>query len=100
VGLRLEVRKRSERELILKVYGETHTLGNLLAKSALRHPNVRMAAYSVEHPLEEAFVLRLVTDGTRDPANVLKEVVSDLIRLSDELLDRLREALGVEVGRT
>jgi DNA-directed RNA polymerase subunit L len=100
VGLRLEVRKRSERELILKVYGETHTLGNLLAKSALRHPNVRMAAYSVEHPLEEAFVLRLVTDGTRDPVNVLKEVVSDLIRLSDELLDRLREALGVEVGRT
>jgi len=97
--LKLEVRKHDGRELILKVYGETHTLGNLLAKSALRHPNVRMAAYSIEHPLEEAFVLRLVTDGTRDPVDVLKEVISGLVRLSDELLERLSEALGVEVGR-
>jgi len=60
---------------------------------------VRLVAYSIEHPLEEAFVLRLVTDGTRDPAEVLKEVVTGLVRLSDELIGKLSEALGVEVGR-
>ncbi len=93
--MKLEVRKADERELIVKVFGETHTLGNLLAKSALKHPNVRLAAYSIEHPLEEAFVLRIVTDGSKPAAEVLREVVEGLISLSDELAEKLAEALGV-----
>lgn len=93
-GVRLEVRKADERELILKVFGETHTLGNLLAKSALKHPNVKLAAYSIEHPLEDAFVLRIVTDGSKPAVEVLKEVIRKLVDLSDELTERLREALG------
>ncbi len=93
--MRLEIRRADERELIVKVFGETHTLGNLLAKSALKHPNVRLAAYSIEHPLEEAFVLRIVTDGSKPAVEALKEVIRGLVDLSDELAKRLREALGI-----
>jgi DNA-directed RNA polymerase subunit L len=91
--LKLEIKKADSRELIIKVFGETHTLGNLLAKSALRHPNVKLAAYSIEHPLEEAFVLRIVTDGSRPANKVLMEIVEGLIKLSDEVVQEFRSAL-------
>lgn len=92
--VRLEVRKADEREIIIKVFGESHTLGNLLAKSALKHPNVKLAAYSIEHPLEEAFVLRIITDGSKPAPEVLKEVVINLINLSDEVMKRFKEVLS------
>ncbi|MCS7099482.1 MAG: RpoL/Rpb11 RNA polymerase subunit family protein [Sulfolobales archaeon] len=91
--MKIEIRKVDERELIVKVFGETHTLGNLLAKSALKHPNVKLAAYSIEHPLEEAFVLRIITDGSKSAVQVLREVVKSLMNLSDEAIDRFREAV-------
>ena len=92
--MRIEIRKADSRELIVKVFGETHTLGNLLAKSVLRHPNVKLAAYSIEHPLEEAFVLRVITDGSKSPVDVVREVLEGLVELSNEAIARFREALG------
>lgn len=92
--MRLELKKVDERELIIKVFGETHTLGNLLAKSALKHPSVKLAAYNIEHPLEEAFVLRIVTDGNKPALEVLREVVRNLINLGDEVMKKFKEALG------
>jgi len=91
--LKLEIKKVDDKELIIKVFGETHTLGNLLAKSALRHPNVKLAAYSIEHPLEEAFVLRIVTDGSKPASEVLMEVVEGLVKLSDEIVREFKSVL-------
>lgn len=92
--MRLEIKKVDNKELIIKVFGETHTLGNLLAKSALRHPNVKLAAYSIEHPLlEEAFVLRIVTDGSKPASEVLMEVVEGLVKLSDEVVREFKSVL-------
>lgn len=91
--MKIEVKRLDEKELIIKVFGETHTLGNLLAKSALKHPNVKLAAYSIEHPLEEAFVLRIITDGNKSALSVIKEVVKNLVNLEDEVLKKFREAL-------
>ncbi len=91
--MKLEIKKVDDKELIIKVFGETHTLGNLLAKSALRHPNVKLAAYSIEHPLEEAFVLRIVTDGSKPASEVLMEVVEGLVKLSDEIVREFKSVL-------
>lgn len=91
--MKLEIKKVDNKELIIKVFGETHTLGNLLAKSALRHPNVKLAAYSIEHPLEEAFVLRIVTDGSKPASEVLMEVVEGLVKLSDEVVREFKSVL-------
>ncbi|MCX8184666.1 MAG: RpoL/Rpb11 RNA polymerase subunit family protein [Sulfolobales archaeon] len=89
--MKIEVRKIDEKELIIKVFGETHTIGNLLAKSALKHPNVKLAAYSIEHPLEEAFILRIITDGSKSVVHVLREVIKNLTDLSDRAIEKFRE---------
>jgi len=96
LGLEVVIRKRTDKELVIKLVGEDHTIGNLIAKMALNHPNVRLAAYTIEHPLEGSPVIRIVTDGTVDPGQVLKEVVVRSKAITEELLKELRETLGVE----
>ena len=96
LGLEVMIRKHTDKELVIKLVGEDHTIGNLIAKMALNHPNVRLAAYTVEHPLEGSPVIRIVTDGTIDPSHVLKEIVVKSKAITEELLKTLKETLGVE----
>lgn len=95
--MRVEVRKLTNKEVVLKIHGEDHTLGNLVAKLALRHPNVTMAAYQVEHPLEGSPVIRIVTDGNRDALEVLKDVLKEAIGYVDAIIQELEEKVMPEV---
>ncbi len=94
--MELVIRKRTDKELVVKLIGEDHTLGNLIAKMALTHPHVKLAAYVIEHPLEGSPVIRIITDGEVKPDQVLKEVIIKSKDLATELLNKLRETLGVE----
>jgi len=89
MGMRVEVKKLTDKEIVLKLHGEDHTLGNLVAKLALRHPNVTMAAYQIEHPLEGSPVIRIVTDGKKSALEVLKEVLKEGIGYVDALIQEI-----------
>lgn len=93
--MNIRVRKYADKELVLEIEGEDHTLANLLAKSALSNPHTKLATYVIEHPLIGAPVLRIVTDGT-DPFQVLKEVVSSAREEAEQVLKAVSKALGVE----
>jgi len=82
----VELRKLARNEVVIRLAGEDHTLGNLIAKMALRHPNVKMAAYTIEHPLNGGPVIRIITDGRKDSIVVLREVLSEARSLSLQLL--------------
>jgi len=95
----VELRKLARNEVVIRLAGEDHTLGNLIAKMALRHPNVKMAAYTIEHPLNGSPVIRIITDGRKDSIVVLREVLSEARSLSLQLLKVLEsrvKALKVE----
>ncbi len=94
--MELEVRKRTDRELVFKILGEDHTLGNLIAKMALKHPNVELAAYTIEHPLDGQPVIRIITDGSKDPIEVVIEVLRNTKVLTEELLEKIKDSLGVK----
>ncbi|MCS7108093.1 MAG: DNA-directed RNA polymerase subunit L [Sulfolobales archaeon] len=66
--------------------GEDHTLGNLISKYALNHPNVKIAAYSIDHPLTESPKVVIVTDGSKNPLEVLKEVIKEVNDTAEKLL--------------
>lgn len=89
----IKVEKLSGNVLELVVTGEDHTLGNLIAKTALTHPNVHMAAYTIDHPLVTSFRLTIVTDGSRSPIEVLKEIIDGLIELTNRLISVSDEML-------
>lgn len=82
----IKVERLTKNELELRIVGEDHALGNLIAKTALNHPNVRIAAYSIDHPLVGSPKIVIVTDGSKAPLDVLKEVINEIINMSKELL--------------
>ncbi|MEM0015233.1 MAG: DNA-directed RNA polymerase subunit L [Zestosphaera sp.] len=92
--MNIRVRKYTDRELVLAIEGEDHTLANLLAKSALSNPHTKLATYVVEHPLVGTPILRIVTDGT-DPVQVLKEVVASARDEAKQVLKLIVDTLGV-----
>ncbi|MEM1617518.1 MAG: DNA-directed RNA polymerase subunit L [Desulfurococcus sp.] len=93
----MEVRvvSRSERELVLEVYGEDHTLGNLLAKEAIRHPGVEYAAYRVPHPLKNMFEFTIIVKPGYTVESILRDIVDGLENSLAELR-RLVEEKVVE----
>ncbi|ACL11742.1 DNA-directed RNA polymerase, subunit L [Desulfurococcus amylolyticus 1221n] len=89
--MEIRVVSRSERELVLEIYDEDHTLGNLLAKEAIRHPGVEYAAYRVPHPLKNMFEFTIIVKPgytvesiLRDIVNGLKNSLAELRRLVEE----------------
>uniref|UniRef100_A0A7J3ZJL9 DNA-directed RNA polymerase subunit Rpo11 n=1 Tax=Fervidicoccus fontis TaxID=683846 RepID=A0A7J3ZJL9_9CREN len=83
------IEKREENLVRIRVRGETHTLGNLIAKELQRREDVELAYYNIEHPLERSFVLLIRTKKGRDPL----EVLQDSLRSLREKLDRLEEVV-------
>ena len=82
----MEVRviSKTDRELVLEITGEDHTLGNMLMKEALRHPAVEYAAYRIPHPLRDVMEFVLITKEGVKPSAVLVEVIS---RLKSEIAE-------------
>ena len=76
----MEVRvvSRTDRELVLEITGEDHTLGNMLMKEALRHPAVEYAAYRIPHPLRNVMEFVLIVKEGASLSAVLTEILSKL----------------------
>jgi len=87
--VRIEVKKLTDKEVVIRLLNEDHTLGNLIAKMALKHPHVKMAAYVIEHPLEGSPTVRIITDGEVRAIDVLKEVIKESENISSKILDLL-----------
>ncbi len=90
--LQVSVLKYEKNYLELAVKGETHTLFAPLVEYLLKHPDVEYAMYDVDHPLLQNVKFRLKT-RSRDPVEVLKEVVSIIVKDIDELRDKLLSKL-------
>lgn len=81
------IEKLEGNELKVRVKGETHTLGNLIAKELQKRSDVELAYYAVEHPLERNVVFYVKTRGAADPLEVFLEAV----RSAYEGLDKLEK---------
>ncbi|KAI0119956.1 DNA-directed RNA polymerase [Nemania sp. FL0031] len=64
---------------------EDHTLGNLLSEHLKQAPHVLMAGYKVGHPNVPEVMIRLQTDGTVTPREVLIDTCKQLIAAYGQL---------------
>ena len=58
---------------------EDHTLGNMLRHAVLAQPGVLFCGYKVPHPLEPRVLVKIQTDGSQTPAEVLQQACTKLI---------------------
>lgn len=70
----LKILKKTDRELLIEIYGEDHTLGNLITKEALNHPSVTYASYNIPHPLQDKLLIYIAVKENSDSLVVFKEI--------------------------
>ncbi|EIW55278.1 RBP11-like subunits of RNA polymerase [Trametes versicolor FP-101664 SS1] len=63
----------------VKIVKQDHTLANLLRSQLLSMPQVTFAGYKVPHPLHPYFLLKIQTDGSVTPTQVLETACTKLI---------------------
>ncbi len=72
------VKRKTDRELVLQIKGEGHTLGNLLAKEAMNNQHVVFASYRVPHPLQDVMELIIEVEEGYPLDKALIEIVEEL----------------------
>jgi len=88
----VELKKYDGKELRFYVKDpDKHSIPNLIAKLALRKPGVIYAAYIIDHPLVSDPEVVILTDGSRDPLDVLREVLEEARVLAKRFLEMLDE---------
>lgn len=92
--MNIKILSKTNRELILEIDGEDHTLGNMLMKEALKHPLVEYAAYRIPHPLKSSMEFIVVVKEGADLSIVLKDVISNLREQIKEFKNKIEELLG------
>ncbi|KAF8069002.1 DNA-directed RNA polymerase [Lyophyllum atratum] len=63
----------------IKIVKQDHTLGNMLRAQLLSMPQILFAGYKVPHPLHPYFLIKIQTDGTVTPQEVLEQACKKLI---------------------
>ncbi|KAI0631019.1 RBP11-like subunits of RNA polymerase [Trametes polyzona] len=63
----------------IKIVKQDHTLANLLRSQLLTMPQVLFAGYKVPHPLHPYFLLKIQTDGSVTPTQILETACTKLI---------------------
>lgn len=90
----VKVVSRTNRELVLEIKGEDHTLGNMLMREALRHPLVEYASYRIPHPLRDTMEFSIVVKEGADLSSVLKEIIDALRAKISEFRDLVERKIG------
>ena len=90
----VRVVKKTERELLLEIWGEDHTLGNLIAKEALKHPDVTYAAYRIPHPLQDKLEIYITVKEGKDPGQVFIEVCDKIKEYLREFREKVEEKIS------
>lgn len=91
--MRVVYRSKGKGEAELKVYGETHTLLNLLTSYLNKKLVKGYSAYRIEHPLKQEATLYIYS-GEKKPKDALVKSLEELVEELEGLEEKLKEAGG------
>ncbi|KAF4618624.1 hypothetical protein D9613_009978 [Agrocybe pediades] len=74
----------------IKIVKQDHTLGNMLRAQLLSMPQILFAGYKVPHPLHPYFIIKIQTDGTVTPQEILEQACTKLIGTLSSLETKFR----------
>ncbi|CAG7849924.1 SubName: Full=Related to DNA-directed RNA polymerase 13.3K chain {ECO:0000313/EMBL:CCA73506.1} [Serendipita indica DSM 11827] len=74
-----------------RIYKQDHTLANMIRTQLLEDKNVIFAGYKVPHPLEPYFLLKVQTNGSLTPTDVVNTACASIIATVSQLEKRFEE---------
>jgi DNA-directed RNA polymerase subunit L len=93
--MKINVLKKSDKELKIEIEGSSHGLCNLLQKRLLEDKRVEFAGYDVPHPLASSPIIYLRMRGRTAPEDALIEAAEKVKEANDAFgkeLDRVLKA--------
>jgi DNA-directed RNA polymerase subunit L len=91
--LKINVLKKTDKELKIEIEGSGHGLCNLLQKKLLEERSVDMAGYDVPHPLASNPVIYVRTKGATKPEDALRKASEKAREENDAFAQELEKAL-------
>jgi len=73
---------------------ETHTLGNVLRWMVMKNPSVEFCGYSVPHPSENLFRIRIQMYDRKSSLEALRSALDNLDTLFESIGNKYTRALG------
>lgn len=91
--MKVNILKRSEKELKIEIQGSSHGLCNLLQKRLLEDKRVEFAGYDVPHPLASSPLIYVRMRGRTKPEDALIEATEKVRTANDAFGKELDRAL-------
>jgi len=88
--MEINVLEDKKNKLVFEVDGMGHTFINLLKDELWNDNKVKVATYSIRHPIVSKPKMTLETDGT-DPKAALSSAISRLKKLSDKFKSEVKK---------
>lgn len=83
--MEINILEESAKKMIFEVKGENHTLCNALKKALWGNKHVKVATYSVDHPLTGEPKIIVETDGEVKPKKAVMEAADRLQKEMEKL---------------
>ena len=82
--MELVIVEDKKNKLIFELKGADHTICNVLKNELWNDSHVKVATYSIKHPLISSPRLIVETDGSISPSSAIKGAVNRLKKISDK----------------
>lgn len=83
--MELNIVEETPKRLVVEVKGESHTLCNALKSALWGNRHVKVASYSIDHPLVGVPKLVVETDGELKPKKALMDAADRLLKDTEKL---------------
>ncbi len=90
--MELTIVNKTDKEISIKVEGESHTILNALKTALLNNKHVEIATYDIKHPTISEPILFVRTDGA-DPIEVIKKASGELVKECDEFIKLFKKKI-------
>ena len=90
--MKINILEKTTKELKIEIFGEGHTLCNVLQKALLEDDNVEIGGYDIPHPLIHKSVVYVRTKGKRRPKTALKDAARKIGKRSKTLRKEFKKA--------
>lgn len=89
--MEIKVLEEKKNRLVFEIDGMGHTFINILKNEMWQDSHVKVATYSIRHPIINKPKIIVETDGDESPRSAITSAVSRLKKQSDKLGDYIKK---------
>lgn len=91
--MELNFKENTKQKIVVEVKGEDHTFLSLLVKELQKNPDVKNAAYRIEHPLKAIPTLLVETNDKTTAKKALLDAIAGIKKMNDKFASDIEKSI-------